>query len=57
MNERELERRKRQLCYDNGIEIKYHLGMVSKPTINTCSQLSIQNPVLILGAKVQMTWD
>lgn len=27
MNERELERRKRQLCCDNGIEIKHHLGM------------------------------
>lgn len=27
MNERELERRKRELCYDNGNEIKHHLGM------------------------------
>lgn len=27
MNERELERRKRQLCCDNAIVIKHHLGM------------------------------
>jgi len=30
MNEREMERRKRQLCCDNGVEIKHHLGMAQR---------------------------
>lgn len=45
MNERELERRKTQLCCDNGIEIKRHLGMAQSlhkyllSTFNTYSSV------------------